>query len=150
MESKTMKSLRSTARNHLHLKIGPSREGRIRIAVLDTGIDLKLDASKSVKGRLDNPIVKKKNFATKIQGSENVEDLDGHGTQVANLILDIVPHADLYIARVCDGENRYGKSREAVPNDGDESNKPQITATPEAVEKASSSTTRERFCSDTD
>jgi hypothetical protein len=44
----------------------------------------------------------------------NVNDHNGHGTQVAGIILQLAPNADLYIARVCAGKNR------ADPVAGDE------------------------------
>jgi len=45
-------------------------------------------------------VAEKRNFC----GMENdVQDHDGHGTQVAGIILRLAPRAELYIARICDG-----------------------------------------------
>jgi hypothetical protein len=44
----------------------------------------------------------------------NVQDLDGHGTQVAGIILRLAPRAELYIARVCRGGREGGGGEEPV------------------------------------
>jgi len=50
----------------------------------------------------------------KVEDTENddVEDLDGHGTQVAGIILRLAPRAKLLIARVC-----LGNQNVEVPED---------------------------------
>lgn len=32
-----------------------------------------------------------------------LKDLHGHGTHIAGLILDLIPHSELYVAKVTDG-----------------------------------------------
>ncbi|ORY04778.1 peptidase S8/S53 domain-containing protein, partial [Clohesyomyces aquaticus] len=62
---------------------------RLKIAVLDTGIDL------------NNPWVQQR--AGRIQcwpSNKACEDTDGHGTQVAYLLLRLAPHTHLRIAKV--------------------------------------------------
>lgn len=83
---------------------------RIKIAVLDTGIDINqpsisghLDVLKMARwelnpGKLDNPIKAKQSF---IGGSPT--DQCGHGTRVAELLLKVTPYADLYLAKVSNG-----------------------------------------------
>lgn len=47
----------------------------------------------------------------------DVQDLDGHGTQVAGIILRLAPKAELYIARICEGDVNFGvaeKDKQAV------------------------------------
>ena len=75
-------------------KIGAPPEGRrIKIAVLDTGIDM----GNSFFSNLQNQI--------KCWPSEaDCKDNDGHGTHVAQLLLKIVPHADLRIAKITDSQ----------------------------------------------
>ncbi|KAF2797775.1 subtilisin-like protein [Melanomma pulvis-pyrius CBS 109.77] len=70
-------------------KRAKEKNSRIRIAVLDTGIDLK------------NPWIGQK--ARRIQcwpTDQSCGDTDGHGTHVAYLLLRLAPHAQLRIAKV--------------------------------------------------
>ncbi|KAJ3546552.1 hypothetical protein NM208_g1944 [Fusarium decemcellulare] len=101
------------------------KDYQIKVAVLDTGLDLKnrdlraprveafyRDSNGNLTTRLaesetsqSERIKGKLNLATKVQTDEsNIQDLDGHGTRVAGIILRLAPTADLYIARVCDGK----------------------------------------------
>lgn len=43
-------------------------------------------------------------------------DLDGHGTQVAGLILRLAPRSELYIARICEGNIQRGTSKIMEPS----------------------------------
>ncbi|RDW57735.1 hypothetical protein BP5796_12536 [Coleophoma crateriformis] len=66
---------------------------RIRIAVLDTGIDL------------DHPIIAKckiriANCRSWVVDDASVSDTHGHGTHIASVLLKLAPSADLYVARV--------------------------------------------------
>lgn len=80
---------------------------RIRIAVLDTGIDN--EYAKDKKQKPEKPpwtqIVARSNFCVpKVKEPDtNTHDLDGHGTKVASIILKLALNTDLYIARVCRG-----------------------------------------------
>ncbi|KAI6091062.1 hypothetical protein F4821DRAFT_211082 [Hypoxylon rubiginosum] len=117
------------------------RDTRVKIAVLDTGIDLEHEdfraarATSFIGGRPksapgEDPqtdrIKEKRNFC----GDEDcVQDYDGHGTQVAGIILRLAPRADIYVARICDGN--------VVQNGGDNHGKSYITnPTPKAVKEA--------------
>lgn len=44
--------------------------------------------------------------------NDDVPDLDGHGTQVAGILLRLAPHTELLVARVCLGENSVGISED--------------------------------------
>lgn len=58
-----------------------------------------------------------------------MKDLDGHGTQVAELILRIAPRSELYIARICEGEINRGTSiRSAATNNPVKKPQPNIVA----------------------
>ncbi|OTA82501.1 hypothetical protein M434DRAFT_42330, partial [Hypoxylon sp. CO27-5] len=88
---------------------------KVKVAVLDTGIDLdhedwlqpravRFEHNKPVpakeKLRQIDRIRNKMNFCA---GSEkDVHDFDGHGTQVAGIILRLAPRAEVDIARVSD------------------------------------------------
>lgn len=48
---------------------------------------------------------------------DDMKDLDGHGTQVAELILRLAPRSELYIARICEGEINRGTPTPSAPTD---------------------------------
>ncbi|WQF87971.1 Putative peptidase S8/S53 domain, peptidase S8, subtilisin, Asp-active [Colletotrichum destructivum] len=97
----------------------------VKVAVIDTGFDLEnrdLNDSRveeffqTPQGDLGarlakdheltqiSRVVGKLNLARAIQkGETDIQDLDGHGTRIAGIILRLAPTAQLYIARVCDG-----------------------------------------------
>ncbi|KAI0103355.1 hypothetical protein GGR51DRAFT_524641 [Nemania sp. FL0031] len=85
-----------------------SRRPRIKIAILDTGVDLGHEdirglvdeikdsrKSQGVYGKDQNPIKSIKSFI----GDDGTDRL-GHGTHVAGLVLQTAPDADVYIAKV--------------------------------------------------
>lgn len=130
----------------------------IKIAVLDTGFDANHDDFKQPRTKtfhgqgnnISNPVeieipqlhrIKAcRNFCPETTGHEHnnsnyyddVPDLDGHGTQVAGIILRLAPRSQLYIARVCFGEKAIG-----VPESQTHFKRPQ----PEAVVKVGSDVT---------
>lgn len=80
---------------------------RVKIAILDTGIDVYNPHIWGSRVGDHNPIKMIKHFG----GSERNIDKDGHGTHVAGLVMKIAHHSDLYIAKVADhipeGEEGY-------------------------------------------
>jgi len=62
---------------------------RIKIAILDTGIDLKNSWIQQKAGRIRC-----------WPNDELCEDTDGHGTQVAYLLLRLAPHAQIQVAKI--------------------------------------------------
>lgn len=108
----------------------------VKVAILDTGVDLNhLDflqprskpknsgKMSSVKG--EEAQIKRikscRNFCDDRSNMEDVTDIDGHGTHVAGIILQLAPTAELYIARVCQGDDSYGNSltndEQQIPRD---------------------------------
>jgi hypothetical protein len=70
-------------------KRAASKDNRIKIAVLDTGIDLKNVWISQRAGRIQC-----------WPARADCEDKDGHGTHVAHLLLRLAPHAHLRISKV--------------------------------------------------
>lgn len=93
---KTIARLRKTGFDQINFK---TNQERIKVAVLDTGIDSNCTHALS----RENDTVKEQMDFTTDGHSNSAMDTDGHGTQVAGLVLDIAPQTDLYIARICRG-----------------------------------------------
>ncbi|KAI0547869.1 hypothetical protein F4679DRAFT_586154 [Xylaria curta] len=109
-------------KRHIVPKICDGRNGRqrVKIAILDTGVD---QGNEDFRGLVDrikdarkkqrfpladrNPIKKIESFV----GDNGVDEF-GHGTHVAGLVLQTAPDADLYIAKVSCGKKF--KDTEAV------------------------------------
>jgi hypothetical protein len=75
---------------------------RVKIAILDTGIDLEEDVVSSHHQR----ILKNESF---LVDDSSTEDLDGHGTHTAGLILRVAPNAALYVARIAKSQKLLNK-----------------------------------------
>jgi hypothetical protein len=71
---------------------------KIRIAVLDTGIDLTDKMLKPAGAR----IIEKRSW---IGSPEDYVDRHGHGTHVTRLLLKIAPAAEIYVAKITEGKN---------------------------------------------
>jgi hypothetical protein len=70
------------------------KDDRIKIAVLDTGIDLENHIISGSTGRIQC-------WPSEI----SCKDTNGHGTQVAYLLMRLAPHAMLRISKVADSQN---------------------------------------------
>ncbi len=79
---------------------------RVKIAILDTGIDLRHDA---FKDQYPNGRVKKVEDFVRIGGTG--ADVHGHGTHCAALLRKVAPEADIYIARVAVGRGNKSELR---------------------------------------
>nr|AJD23190.1 putative subtilisin [Onygena corvina] len=100
-------------------------EEPVRVAILDTGIDLghpELQAARSdprsgrpIKGEGPqiNRVKKWKSFCGGKE--EEVSDIDGHGTHVAGIILQLAPTAELYIAQVSKDRSSNFSRKEMRP-----------------------------------
>ncbi|KAJ2987379.1 hypothetical protein NUW58_g4379 [Xylaria curta] len=78
---------------------GSPRPAPIKIAILDTGLDL---AHPDMDARIEN--IKGKYNWLQDDFRHLVHDRNGHGTFTAGLILDYAPDAELYIAKIADNK----------------------------------------------
>jgi hypothetical protein len=70
----------------------------VKIAVLDTGIDMQHNYIKGCRNA--NRIKGVKSFVT---DDQRIDDVCGHGTHVAALLLKVAPECQIYIAKVASG-----------------------------------------------
>jgi len=85
---------------------------RIRIAIIDTGCDMKSPLLKH-DPRLSKRIIRRKNFVDNEAGS--LTDDNGHGTCMVSLALQVAPEVEIYVARVSKGaEKEPASSRHVV------------------------------------
>lgn len=85
------------------------RENSVKIAILDTGLQLAdaLQENYIAEGRISSADCK--SFCT----SEWNFDTDGHGSCIAQIILDAAPHAEVYIAKICERRKDF-KNKHAI------------------------------------
>ena len=100
----------NTLKNEIHTRLLLNRNTarRIRIAVLDTGLQLSKKAKVTFSKRL--PVCRSWLEPTYFpNGDLNSGDIDtdGHGTHATGLLLTTAPYADVFVARVF--ESRHEK-----------------------------------------
>ncbi|KAI1125137.1 ankyrin [Nemania abortiva] len=100
------------------------KDRRVKVAILDTGFDPKhrdWDNPRALRFTNNQPEsdprdVKQRDRIKEFRdfcggdGSQELDgvDLDGHGTQVTGIILRLAPRADVYVARICEGDRNRG------------------------------------------
>jgi hypothetical protein len=97
-EPSTFGYLKATRKSRLEFL---EKDPVVKVAILDTGIDLLHQDFRDVGTS--------KNFCD--GDNSDVQDLDGHGTQVASIVLQLAPNAQLCIARILDGDVDRGLTR---------------------------------------
>ncbi|KAL1848858.1 hypothetical protein Daus18300_013470 [Diaporthe australafricana] len=83
-----------------------TRDNRIRVAVLDTGVDETSNfwrGASRIRKIKGSPIRETKHFV-----GDSIDDELGHGTDVAAIISKIAPESDLYIAKISRGREAEG------------------------------------------
>ena len=70
----------------------PEKDDRVKIAILDSGIDLNENYIVMNRDR-----IKYRSF---VSGEEGIEDLIGHGTHTAALLLKVAPNSNIFVARI--------------------------------------------------
>ncbi|KAF4976943.1 hypothetical protein FDECE_18415 [Fusarium decemcellulare] len=89
-------------------RIGTGRVKRIKVAILDTGIDMAHPDILSSTGRISDH----KSFV----GGDATTDRSGHGTHIAGILLNLTNNVDLYIAKFAD-VSRYNDSENTLVRD---------------------------------
>ena len=67
-------------------------EDRVKIAILDSGIDLNENSIFVNRNRIK--------YQSFLPNEEGIEDRLGHGTHCAALLLQVAPDSDIYVARI--------------------------------------------------
>ncbi len=103
LENGFLCNIRSLRQSSLPTGLAERRKGmrtteKIRIAVLDTGIDPTDPMIRAASSR----IIDKRSW---VGSAENYTDKYGHGTHVTRLLLKIAPAAEIYVAKITDGKN---------------------------------------------
>ncbi|KAJ4328353.1 hypothetical protein N0V84_001224 [Fusarium piperis] len=103
LENGFLSSIRALRQNSQPIGLAESLQGmqtpeKIRIAVLDTGID---ETDKMIKAA----ILRIKDMRSWVGSPGNYTDTYGHGTHVTRLLLQMAPAADIYIAKITDNKN---------------------------------------------
>lgn len=73
----------------------------IKIAILDTGIDMEHECIEEHAGSRPERVLGK-NWLDE-QNSTDLRDPHGHGTHIAGIILDLIPHSQIIVEKVTDG-----------------------------------------------
>ncbi|RFU75778.1 hypothetical protein TARUN_6537 [Trichoderma arundinaceum] len=77
---------------------------RIRIAVLDTGIDMNDTMVKpAIKSRI-------KDMRSWVPSNDSCDDIFGHGTHVTRLLLRMAPAAEIYVAKITDNNTVHAEN----------------------------------------
>ncbi|KAL8374508.1 hypothetical protein RB599_001285 [Gaeumannomyces hyphopodioides] len=88
------------------------RPRAIRVAILDTGVNLGRQFFKSRVRR--EKIRKLADFAPGGRPGEDAVDTFGHGSLMAQLLMEVAPMADVYIARVAADTDSLSRSKAAI------------------------------------
>jgi subtilisin family serine protease len=81
---------------HKLLPHPPTDTRRVKIAILDSGVDLTHPTIVCNKQR----IMAKRSFLMQDSPREQAKDMIGHGTHILGLLLKVAPYADIYVARI--------------------------------------------------
>ncbi|PON28461.1 hypothetical protein TGAM01_v202955 [Trichoderma gamsii] len=78
----------------------PDQGSRIKVAILDTGLDRRHPFIQARNERIKDI----RSWVNNLDGKQDPStgDVSGHGTHVADLLLDVAPDCDVYIARIAE------------------------------------------------
>lgn len=91
--------LRASGMDQLEPKF-PAKGSRIKVAILDTGLDV---GHPDIKAR-EERIKDIRSWVNGLNGERDPKagDSSGHGTHVTSLLLDVAPDSDIYVARIAE------------------------------------------------
>lgn len=91
------------------LDASPPSHEPVKIAILDTGVDMThpLYRLEEIRDR-----IKRQDFTEPASGDipRSEDDIDGHGTHISHVLLRVAPYAELYVGKVLQS------SKEQDPN----------------------------------
>ena len=93
-----MKMIHKTYEHHVP---EPNKQQRVRIAVLDTGVDPNHPDMDNERIQSVRSWVNGKNGE---EEDRRASDESGHGTHITGILLDLAPAADIYVAQIATKE----------------------------------------------
>jgi hypothetical protein len=81
--------------------IGRGKAKRLKVAILDTGID-----SNIIDFKDESRIICQKSFV-----EDDTRDTSGHGTSIAGIILDLTTNVDIYIGKIMSSRHCQGRGQ---------------------------------------
>ncbi|RMJ18506.1 hypothetical protein CDV36_001784 [Fusarium kuroshium] len=113
--TKWLKDFKTFRQQILPDVVDPENQQRVRVTVIDTGIDGSQPYIRSMGWRSDDKNAGEPLFYDFVQpdsahGTHDPIDEDGHGTFIAGLLLQLAPDIELSVARI-------GATRESIQND---------------------------------
>lgn len=88
------------------------RSNRVKIAILDTGLQLPEYLQEAYIAENKIALTHCKSFCS--QDNDWNVDIDGHGTQIAAILLDVAPKVELYVAKICQSRKDFASHKNAL------------------------------------
>lgn len=100
---------------HRHFENLDDKSATVKVAVLDTGLQLPETFQHNYVQYGYVAASKCKSFCSKEHDATPWNrDKDGHGTQICQILHDVAPNAEIYVAKICKTQNDFGTQRWAT------------------------------------
>lgn len=79
----------------------PLRQDRIRIAVLDSGVD---ETDTKIRSAIKFGRINVGGSKSFVGRSDQWQDSHGHGTHIVRILLETAPRAEIFVGKICTGK----------------------------------------------